>query len=149
VVGHSLGGAIATMFALVATAKDPALMPRLTLYTLASPALGDSTFARYFDAHVPSSFRVWNAADIVPLALQYIYTAVDGAGQEIIETPAQAAEVRGTWACAHSLLTYLWLLDPNNHFAPNFKASACNVGKPEAAEARRALRVRQLAQLAP
>jgi triacylglycerol lipase len=145
VVGHSLGGALATMFALVAAVGNPELASLLTLYTLASPALGDGTFADYFDTHVPQSFRVWNEADIVPLALTFLYTHVDGTGNEIIQTPEQIADIVPSWSCEHGLLTYLWLLDPNNYFADEFRAGSCWQVTPAAAAARRTLRAQQLA----
>lgn len=148
VVGHSLGGALATMLALVAVVTNPELSPLLTLYTLASPALGDSEFAGYFDRTVHQSYRVWNEADIVPRALTFLYTHVDGDGNEILQTPQQIADIVPSWGCEHGLLTYLWLLDPNNPFAQEFRTGSCWQTNPAAAEARRTLRARQLDQQA-
>lgn len=139
IVGHSLGSAIATMFALAALNENPDLTPLTTLYTLASPALGDDRFADYFNAHVPLSQRVWNTADIVPRALNWFYTQVDQDGDSI--TPP--AEVRATWACEHALTTYLWLLDPTNPFASDFTSSGCYQPETDAAAGRRLVQTRR------
>ncbi len=112
VVGHSLGGALATMYALALLYNDPSLQPVTTLYTLASPALGDSTFAAFFAQYVQNSYRVWNEFDPVPLALPF-YTHVDGGGNMISQTWEQF-EAIASIPCEHELPTYLWLLNPNN-----------------------------------
>lgn len=140
IVGHSLGGALATMLTLVVLDNDPSLVPYTTLYTLASPALGDGTFADYFDATVQTSFRVWNEFDLVPRALVF-YTHVSGAGDEIIQTLEQIESIEFTPLCEHELTTYLWLLNPNNQFSGKFQA-ACETGNMAAAAGRRMVRAR-------
>lgn len=62
VTGHSLGGALATLAALHIKTTTPFKLP--TLYTFASPRVGDPTFAAHFTDL--ECFRVANSEDIVP-----------------------------------------------------------------------------------
>ena len=62
VAGHSLGGALATLCAadLKSTLNiDP------TVYTLASPRVGDVAFANRFNAECPGLWRVVNTEDVI------------------------------------------------------------------------------------
>ena len=51
--GHSLGGALATLFAL----DMASTLSQLRVYSFGSPRVGDEAFARSFDRRVPNSFR--------------------------------------------------------------------------------------------
>lgn len=66
VTGHSLGGALATIFAADVAANYPQLHRRMCVYSFGSPRVGDEAFARVFDASVPCSFRCRNKLDLVP-----------------------------------------------------------------------------------
>ncbi|MBR8143232.1 lipase [Burkholderia sp. AU19243] len=71
VVGHSLGGALAS--ALVLYLKNQRHLQALTLKytceTFAAPTAGNDLFAGYFDAQMKTdAVRVWNTCDIVPMA---------------------------------------------------------------------------------
>lgn len=57
IAGHSLGAALATLAALELHRLRP------TVYTLASPRVGDPVFAATYDALVPRTFRVANFWD--------------------------------------------------------------------------------------
>jgi hypothetical protein len=59
VTGHSLGGAVATLLA-CALHKEFGTNP-ITLYTYASPRVGDMDFARYWNARVPHMRHVFDA----------------------------------------------------------------------------------------
>jgi hypothetical protein len=109
--GHSLGAAVATMAATAAAARFAPLAPRVSLYTIASPAVGDQAFATEVDARVPNHFRVWNEHDIVP-RLPPFYKQSAGAGIELKPTVDQYTRIRRNPVCQHELKTYLWLLDP-------------------------------------
>ena len=103
VTGHSLGAAIATLCALdlAAHSKFP-----LTVYTLASPRVGDLTFHNVYDSTVLNSFRVVNRLDIVPKTPPpplYIHV---GDESELIPS----GQVNQTIPCEHHLTTYLNLL---------------------------------------
>ena len=72
VTGHSLGGALATLFAceLGRSARGPAAARRrdvtVTMYNFGSPRVGDGAFCDAYNAFVPDSVRVVNRADLVP-----------------------------------------------------------------------------------
>jgi triacylglycerol lipase len=59
IVGHSLGGALALLLA-----AD--LAPFSTVYTFASPRVGDTVFAAEFDSRSPNCVRIVNEGDVVP-----------------------------------------------------------------------------------
>ena len=61
VTGHSLGGALATLFSIYALD----LVGDLTVYTFGQPRVGNSNFAAYYLSRLPDTFRVVNYADIV------------------------------------------------------------------------------------
>ena len=64
IAGHSLGGALATLFAF-----DNARQGQLAasaLYTFASPMVGDAEFVAAFNAIGLTTWRVVNAPDLVP-----------------------------------------------------------------------------------
>ena len=73
VTGHSLGGALATLFACElsrrsasgsrAVGRDPLTV---TMYNFGSPRVGDGVFCDAYNALVPDSVRVVNRADLVP-----------------------------------------------------------------------------------
>jgi triacylglycerol lipase len=62
VAGHSLGGALAT---LCAADLKSALGVNATVYTLASPRVGDVEFASRFNAECPALWRVVNTEDVI------------------------------------------------------------------------------------
>jgi len=65
VTGHSLGGALATLAALDIASNTPFTNP--VLYSIASPRVGDPSFAECFDAVVATCWRILNTLDLVPL----------------------------------------------------------------------------------
>ncbi len=71
VIGHSLGGALAS--ALVLYLKNERDLQTQTLkytcQTFAAPTAGNDIFAGYFDEQMKANaIRVWNTCDIVPMA---------------------------------------------------------------------------------
>lgn len=71
ITGHSLGGALADVFALALAVKEPELAARVAaVYTWGQPRVGDSTFRdRFQAAYGDRSFRIRNSGDIVPFLL--------------------------------------------------------------------------------
>lgn len=64
VVGHSLGGALATLCAL--DMKFTFKLKDVRVYTFGSPRVGNKEFVDYFDWQVQESFRMTHNRDIVP-----------------------------------------------------------------------------------
>ena len=107
IVGHSLGGAMATLLTATWLAVIPAL--RLTLVTAACPACGDRRFRTVFDALARGkSWRYINELDGIASFFDLIYDQVD-AGIRLI-----SPDIWPTPECEHSLKTYLYLLSPDD-----------------------------------
>ena len=65
IVGHSLGGALASVLALYLKAELPAA--KIGCFTFAAPTAGNQQFADYFDKIMKGlSTRIFNSKDIVP-----------------------------------------------------------------------------------
>ena len=123
VCGHSLGGALATLAA--ADLAGLKLAGALTLYTFASPAVGEKTFAGWFDGLVPDSYRIFNGPDIVPTLPPSLigYTHVDEPF-EINSGPS----VKNSVVCHHSLSTYLHTLDASQPLGADCSLPALPAG---------------------
>jgi len=105
VTGHSLGAALATLLAL-----DVALnsgTPQLSVYTYASPRVGELFFQHTYDGVAPDTYRVHNRPDLVPKVPFFPYVHV---GNDIELVPPFDS-INRTLECWHSLDTYLWLMD--------------------------------------
>jgi hypothetical protein len=105
ITGHSLGAAVATLLAL-----DVALnsgVKDITSYTYASPRVGEMFFEHTCDSTVPNTYRVVNQPDIVPKVPVFPYEHV---GDELTLVPPMGS-LQATFACWHSLDSYLWLMD--------------------------------------
>ena len=67
VVGHSLGGALATLLALELASQGLVPPASLRLFTVGSPRVGNAPFVRYLWSHLAGrSLRVTNGRDLVP-----------------------------------------------------------------------------------
>jgi predicted lipase len=111
VCGHSLGGAMATLLALDLTVNTDFGVP--TVYTYASPRVGDSAFVNLYNRRVPDTLRIANRADLVPkLPLPPLYEHVLGLFElssiELGITPKIL--IKPEIACEHYLSSYLYLL---------------------------------------
>lgn len=111
ICGHSLGGALATLLALDVAANTK-LSPA-TVYTYASPRVGDATFVSLYDHIVPDTFRIANRVDLVPkLPLPPLYEHVS----DLVElNPVQLGIppkvlIKLEIPCEHILSSYLYLL---------------------------------------
>jgi predicted lipase len=106
ITGHSLGAALATLLAIDVSGNGVFAGP--TVYTFASPRVGNKVFAGSYDDLVPTSWRVTNLNDIVPHLPPLLagYVHVDA------EFPINSdVTSKHTVPCWHSLLTYLNTLD--------------------------------------
>jgi hypothetical protein len=107
--GHSLGAAIATIFA----AGDAYTLFPCRLYTFGSPCVGDAAFVSFLNALITTSERFYNLPDLVP-------TILDAFGYDHVHSgiPLDSLEHPNlSWLpdCTHSLRTYMYLLgaDPS------------------------------------
>ena len=114
IIGHSLGGALATLMALDLAANTSFRNP--TVYTYASPRTGDALFARTYNSVVPNTVRIAHRPDIVPkLPLPPLYEHVQGF-YELSSLSVQPFPslpkllVKPDVGCWHHLTTYLHLL---------------------------------------
>jgi hypothetical protein len=104
VAGHSLGGALATLLALDIAHNTAQKNP--TLYTYASPRVGEEFFALDFKETVANSYRVYLSTDVVPDLPLWPYTSVH-TGYQLVPN---SSEVDTGIVCSHHLTTYLWLM---------------------------------------
>ena len=107
ITGHSLGAALATLYAMENAHAGQIVNPMLC--TFASPLVGDATFASVFNGLKLTSWRVDNALDLVtkapPPVLGFVHVDT--------EVPVNSAsKVWPNPGCWHSLATYLSLIDP-------------------------------------
>ena len=114
VTGHSLGSALATLYALENAKTDQ--IRNLLLCTFASPRVGDQAFVTAFNSLGLASWRIDNAPDLVPkLPPQFL-------GFEHVDTlvsRSSSGKVKSSIACWHSLATYLSLIDPTLQADPD------------------------------
>jgi predicted lipase len=114
ITGHSLGAALATMLAVDLAANGVWVNP--IVYTFGSPRVGDKVFAGTYDNFVATSWRVSNLNDLVPKLPPELtgFVHVDA------EFPINSDDhCRHTFACWHSMLTYLNTLDPTVALDPS------------------------------
>jgi V8-like Glu-specific endopeptidase len=106
VVGHSLGAALVTLYALENAVEQH--LGQAIVYTFASPRVGDADFVAAYNRWVPTTWRIVNAADIVPKAPFELmgYAHVN----ELIPFDS-TGRVKTSPACAHAMSTYRYLLD--------------------------------------
>jgi hypothetical protein len=107
VTGHSLGAALATLYAAENSLTHK--LPKIrNLYTFASPMIGDPTFVAAFNGLGLNSWRVINEQDIVRILPPGIfYRHVN------TEVPYDSrGKVQQTLSCCHALSSYLHLIDP-------------------------------------
>jgi hypothetical protein len=105
VTGHSLGAALATLYAQENGHTDQVATTRLC--TFASPAVGDSTFVSVLNGLGLASWRIVNRPDLVPRLPPEIlgFRHVDG-----LQEFDSAGKVKSSLTCWHSIATYLSLL---------------------------------------
>jgi hypothetical protein len=111
VAAHSLGSALATLY--VADNSRTKKVKTPLLCTLASPRVGDYTFATTFDALGIPSWRIVNELDLVPKLPIFPFWHV--------QTEHLYNSGSSTWwtlECWHSIYTYLHLLDPKEPLLP-------------------------------
>ena len=106
VVGHSLGAALVTLYALENAVEGH--LGSAVVYTFGSPRVGDKDFAAAYNNAVPTTWRIANNADKVPDA------PFDILGYQHVDTLQQldsTGKAKSSPGCAHAMSTYRYLLD--------------------------------------
>jgi hypothetical protein len=104
-VGHSLGGALASMAAACAKAHFGDKL-RVECYTYGSPRVGNGDFVRYFDDNVDLCVRYVNGADIITRIPKVLFSHVKG--EKKVGTPPAGCVER-------------YLGSAEDHFMKNYK----------------------------
>jgi len=118
VVGHGLGAALATLYAVDCAHNGPGDPDRIGLLTLGSPLVGDVGFARAA-RRVGQQARVYNHADAVvwgpPSArgFRHVGTRKQRIGYTTAAygDPAPDLDDATAWSCHHDHVLYLWFLE--------------------------------------
>jgi len=114
VLGHSLGGALATLAAAQLAMTNPGgVQDKVAIYTYGSPRVGLLDFAASFNKTVKTSFRFWNVLDVVPEVPTFPFIHVSGLGDKITQNETQLTTLKAVPTCEHHVTTYQWLLDAN------------------------------------
>lgn len=107
IVGHSLGGALATLCAM----RLGSMIEKVSVYTFGSPRVGDARFARAFNKNIKESIRVVDIYDPIPESAPAIkLTHVKGLYRV---AHVQSKAIR-PWV-AHSTANYRSAINYNNH----------------------------------
>ena len=113
VTGHSLGGALATLFVADNVAHQPSDITIFLICTFASPKVGDYDFAVKFNDLGVTSWRIVDEPDVIPMLFLFGFYHVQ------TEYPFSSLSfVVWTLPCFHYLETYLHWLDPNQPLKP-------------------------------
>jgi V8-like Glu-specific endopeptidase len=106
VTGHSLGAALATLYALQNTIEVNTF--NATVYTFGSPRVGDEAFVNAYNERVRNTYRFANIPDLVPETPFKIlgYSHVDH--ECLLDSRGKGLS---TPSCAHAMSTYRALLD--------------------------------------
>lgn len=102
--GHSLGAAMATLFA----AGDAYTLFPCRLYTFGSPCVGDAAFVSFYNGLITTSERYYNLPDLIPTLLDaFGYDHVHGG---IPLDSLSDPDISWLPDCTHSLRTYMYML---------------------------------------
>jgi predicted lipase len=112
VTGHSLGGALATLFVMENAHRTKAF-DISTCCTFASPRVGNKEFARSFDLLPIESWRFVNQHDLVPRLPPHIPVLLDYDHVDTEYVFSSSDFARWGPLCWHVLETYLHWLDPS------------------------------------
>jgi len=121
ITGHSLGGALATLFVLENDSKEKAKIAPREVFTFASPRVGDANFAASYNALQIDSWRIYNAPDFVPMVPFGVEGFVHVDHPYGVDTRT-LDDVKWTPTCWHDMNSYLHAL--GKPFPPE---SACHI----------------------
>jgi hypothetical protein len=123
IAGHSLGSALATLLALDVVENNAFAAP--SVFTFASPLVGDAQFARTYDSEVPGTWRITNVIDLVPKLppANWGYDHVDQ-----LYPVNSLGQTKLLPSCTHAMTTYMFLVDHANGGGGGFAVDAGCVG---------------------
>lgn len=115
ICGHSLGGALATLFALDVAANGPAAFQKPAVYTYASPRTGNPEFVAKYNQRVATTNRFVDNVDLVPklpLATDDLpYTHVSAAIEmDSLRLIPPRLRLQPNPVCWHILSSYIHLI---------------------------------------
>jgi hypothetical protein len=116
VTGHSLGSALATLFAIENSVKHKFDISLIS--TLASPKVGNLEFKHVFGALPLTSWRVVNIRDVVPKVPPTIPFILDYEHVDVAYSFDSALFAKKNLGCYHSIDTYLHWLNNSLPLAP-------------------------------
>jgi predicted lipase len=119
VTGHSLGGALTTLFVMENASKKK--FDITTSCTFASPRVGNKEFARLFDQLAIDSWRIVNTPDLVPKLPPHIPVLLDYDHVDTEYSFSSAGFAKNNPVCWHAMETYLHFLDANSAVTPECK----------------------------
>jgi hypothetical protein len=119
VTGHSLGGALTTLFVMENASKRK--FDIKTLCTFASPRVGMKEFVRAFDALPIDSWRIANKHDLVPKLPPHIPVVLDYVHVDTEYLFDSNPFARKTLVCWHAMETYMHWLDASFPVRPECK----------------------------
>lgn len=124
ICGHSLGSALATLYAISTANNSGGKSGDLSVYTFASPMVGDQTFANTYNNSPLDNYRICNIQDVIPTLPVWnkdnknVYVQVGGEYPidsskypEIYNNKDNDQDKQKTDGCAHVLPTYLYVLE--------------------------------------
>ena len=116
ICGHSLGGALATMFALDVAANKVAPFSPPTVYTYASPRTGNPDFATKYGQMISTTYRFVDNVDLVPKlpspffpGLPYRHVC-EHLGMDSMTLIPPKVRLQPNPVCWHILSSYIYLM---------------------------------------
>jgi hypothetical protein len=116
VTGHSLGGALTTLFVMENDSKRK--FDIITLCTFASPRVGNMQFVHLFNKLPVNSWRIVNTRDVVPKLPPHFPILLDYGHVDAAYPFDSSKFAKNTLTCWHSMETYLHSLDPTFALLP-------------------------------
>jgi hypothetical protein len=112
ICGHSLGGSLATLFALDVAANAAVPFNTPTVYTYASPRTGDHDFAVKYHQTITTTYRLVDNVDLVPqLPGIFPYRHVtDSIGMDSLTLVPPRVMLQPNPLCWHIMSSYMYLM---------------------------------------
>jgi hypothetical protein len=119
VTGHSLGGALGTLYAMAHS--EDGKYDIATVCTFASPRVGNTAFVGRFDRLPFESWRIVNDQDIVPKVPPHVPVLLDYQHVDTAYAFSSDGMTKFSPACWHDMATYLHYLSDDEELAQSCK----------------------------